>query len=105
MATSAELVCQIRTLDKKFKQACNQLVLLNNFIEYTQNRYDRAVRNNRRSFRYSYRLRLCTLEGVRNMFYEYASQSADELDTLQDRLMNEFNIDYDEVCDEDFPMA
>ena len=88
-------------MDSKFKWACQQLVLLNNQIRETQTKYDRAVRANRRSYRYHHRLRLVTLEGVRNMFWEYATARADRLDEMQDRLMEEFQIDWDEVCEND----
>ena len=96
--SSDELIQQMREIDKKFRRVCEQLVLLNNRIEAYQKRYDRAVRNNQRSFRYQHRLRLVTLEGVRNMFYEYASNRADKLDEMQDRLMEEHNIDWDDIC-------
>ena len=33
------------------------------------------------------RLNLATLEGVRNMLYEYAADKADMLDDMQDRLL------------------
>ena len=96
--TSAQLINQMREVDKKFRRVCEQLVLLNNRIEAYQKRYDRAVSSNQRSFRYQHRLRLVTLEGVRNMFYEYASDRADKLDEMQDRLMEEFHIDWDDIC-------
>ena len=77
----------MQDLDKKFRKACQQIVLLNNQIEALQVRYDRAYKANQRTFRYSLRLRLATLEGVRNMFYEYAYRRADELEALQDQLV------------------
>ncbi|ELT88147.1 hypothetical protein CAPTEDRAFT_195377 [Capitella teleta] len=82
-----ELIAQMQELDKKFRKACQQIVLLNIQIEGLQVRYDRAYKANQRTFRYSLRLRLATLEGVRNMFYEYAYRRADELEALQDQLV------------------
>ena len=35
------------------------------------------------SFFYMLRLRLCTLENIRNRFYDYAVLQADELESLQ----------------------
>ena len=81
------LVDRIGGIDRKFRRACAQIVLLNNEIEALQTRYNRAMKRNRRSFRYSVRLRLATLEGIRNMFYEYASRMADELEELQERVV------------------
>ena len=77
----------IRTLDRKFRRACDQILLLNNCIDDLQSRYSSAMQLNRRSFRYSLRLKLATLEGVRNMFYEYASRCADSLEGLQADLL------------------
>ena len=90
----------MRQMDRTFKRACEQLVLLNNRIKDTQSRYDRAVKKSRHSFRYHNRLRLVTLEGVRNVLWQYANSRADRLDDMQDRLMEEFNVDWDEVCAE-----
>lgn len=52
-------------------------------------RYDKARQDNRRSYRYTLRLRLASYEGVRNMFYEYASRQADELEELQQELLEQ----------------
>ena len=101
MASVEELVFEMRQMDRRFKRACQQLVILNNAIKEIQTKYDRAVRANQRSCRYLTRLRLVTLEGVRNMFWEYANSRADLLDEMQDRLMEEFNVDWEEVNAED----
>ena len=70
----------------KFQHACKQVMLLNNRIRAQQSRYDRAKRDNQRSFRYTIRLRISTLEGVRNVFYEYACKAAEEVEDLQDQV-------------------
>lgn len=72
--------------DSKFQKACAQVLLLNNLVQDLQTRYDRAVQDSRRQYRYTLRLRLCTVEGLRNMYYEYACQSADEIEALEDTL-------------------
>ena len=74
-------------LNKKFQKACRQVILLNNQILDIQTRYNRAKKNSQKSQRYVGRLRLSTLEGVRNMIYEYARQRAELLDAMQDRLV------------------
>ena len=83
------LLHQLRELNKKFRLACKQVVLMNNEIEYLQTRYNRAVTGGNRSFRYFHRLKISTLEGVRNKFYDYASQHADKLDALHAQLLTE----------------
>ena len=81
------LVNELRTLDKKFRRSCRQVVLLNQRITDLQARYKRAYRDDRKSFRYTLRLSLATTEGIRNMYYEYASRKADELEAVQDQLV------------------
>ena len=63
--------------------------MLNRRIEEVQVRYDRAFSSGQRSFRYTHRLKLATLEGMRNMYYEYACLRADELEQMQDVLIRQ----------------
>ena len=88
-----QLLCDMRTLNRKFKVSCNQVVLLNNAIESLQCRYQRACARNQRSFRYYLRLKLACLEGVRNMLYQYACQGAADLDRMQNKLLANGVID------------
>ena len=83
------LLTQLIVLNKKFRLSCKQVVLLNNSVEHLQHRYDSAVTATNRTFRYFLRLRLATLEGIRNMYYEYACRKADELDAMHERLLSE----------------
>lgn len=87
MESSNQALATFRMTDRKFRRACQQIRLLNHRIEDAQIRYDRAYKTNRRSFRYTCRLQLATLEGMRNMFYEYACNRADELEALQEDLI------------------
>lgn len=56
---------------------------MNSKVKEMQSRYDRAKTENRRSFRYHIRLRLAVLEGVRNMYNDYAHEKANEIMTLR----------------------
>lgn len=87
MDSSNRAMNTFHMVDRKFRRACQQIRLLNHRIEDAQIRYDRAYKNNQRSFRYTCRLQLATLEGMRNMFYEYASHRANELEALQEDLI------------------
>jgi len=60
---------------------------MNNKIEYLQVRHKRAKLCDRRSFIYNIRLRLCAIQGERNMFYAYVSKQADEMEALNKKLM------------------
>ena len=84
-----QMLCNLKQMNRKFRLACKQVVLINNEIENLQNRYDRAVDSGSRSFRYFLRLKIATMEGIRNMFYDYASQHADKLDALHLKLLRE----------------
>ena len=80
MATSTEfLQTLILHLDSIFQKACNQVLVLNNFLRELQARYDRSSRDNLRTYRYALGLRLCTVEGIRNTIYEYATKQASKL--------------------------
>lgn len=70
-------------VENKFEKACTQLRTLNAKIADIQLRYDRAASINRRSFRYSLRIQLVELEGVRNMFWQFARKKAEDLDNMK----------------------
>ena len=74
-------------LQCKFRKACSQVILLNNRVQDENIRYLRAVKSNRKSYRYVGRLKLATLEGVRDMIYHYAANAGDELDAMQDKFV------------------
>lgn len=82
-----EVIGKMRVLDRKFRRSCRQIMLLNHRIKDKQMRYNRAYKGNQRSWRYSLRLQLATLEGMKNMYYEYAYRRADELEALQEELV------------------
>ena len=88
MVNSKKLLARFHAQDGKFRRACKQIRLLNRRLEDKQIRYDRAYSRNMRSARYTLRLQLATMEGMRNMFYEYASLVADELEEIQDQLIS-----------------
>ena len=75
--------------ERRFKRACDQIVLLNQKLSQVQKRYRNAKNENNRSFRYNYRLQLAAVEGVRNMYYDYACAKADQVAELRRELFNE----------------
>ena len=72
---------------QQFRTACRQVTILNERVIEAQNRIDRSNAVDRHSFRYCLRLRLIVLEGVRNVYYEYATRCAASLDDLYLDLM------------------
>ena len=84
----------VHDLNRMFRKACSQLILINNLMDELEERYNRALENSRRSYRYILRLRICVLEGVRSAFYDYATKKADELEDIQRTLYLQTGINW-----------
>ena len=80
------IISEIRHIERKFCRAKKQIILLNNRIHQLVVRYYRAVDQGRMSFKFTMRSRCATLEGVRNMYFEYAKKQCLMMDALQDSL-------------------
>ncbi|KAK6165689.1 hypothetical protein SNE40_022570 [Patella caerulea] len=93
METISQLYVDLSETEHRFRRACQQVVLLNNKLKELQVRYDRARRDQMRSFRYNIRLRMSGAEGVRNAYYEYARLKADRVLYLRYRIRNCTTID------------
>ena len=91
---------QIAENEKKFHLACDQVMKLDELLDNNQTRYDRANNANQRTARYGLRMKLSVLEGVRNMYVEYASMKAEELMLLQCQLCDDV-MSGDSDCDSD----
>ena len=100
-ADAYAVVCKLRATNKVFRRACSQVILLNHKIEAAKTRYDRARAVKRLSFRYSNRLKLTSLEGVRNLIYEHASAKCEEIEGLQAKLMELTGGVYDFTSDDE----
>lgn len=85
--------------ERCFKRACEEIISLNRKIEELSNRYDNARKQNWRSYRYNFRLQIAVVEGVRNMFYEYATKKADEISDLRTQVTNVELSDDDDYFD------
>lgn len=92
----SEILQAYTSMEMKFQSACTQLKALNAKIADIQLRYDRAAGINRRSFRYSLRIQLVELEGVRNMYYQYAKMKAEELDLLKQEIVETLSEESEE---------
>ena len=69
--------------ERQFRRACDQIVLMNLQLKEIGIRYKRAKHTGQRSFRYPLRLKLAVVEGVRNMYYDFARQKAEEVEALR----------------------
>lgn len=87
--------------EKKFVLCCQQITLVDQKLDALQVRYIRANKNNDRSARYSLRLQIATMEGMRNIYYEYAKIKGIEIAEIRRALFaEEVDVhDYVEIPD------
>lgn len=62
-------------------------MIISRHVEEVTLRYHMADRAGDKNYRYNIRLRLSILDGVRNMYYEYAAKKAAEIVELQKRVL------------------
>ncbi|XP_060577198.1 uncharacterized protein LOC132749842 [Ruditapes philippinarum] len=96
-----DMKTELQQTEIRFRKACNQINLLNRKMESIHKRYNCAKKNNHRVFRYKLRLRLAVVEGLRNMYYEYANKKASRVVELRRELFNE-NVEVVEQEDSDY---
>ncbi|KAL3886669.1 hypothetical protein ACJMK2_026649 [Sinanodonta woodiana] len=87
--TKGQLKRELTETEKKFRKACDQIIILNRKMESVQKRYNRANEANFGIFRYKLRLRLAIIEGVRNVYFEYANRKANNIVNLRRELYGE----------------
>ena len=75
--------------ERRFKRACEQIVQLHYSLEALQQRYNKAKKDNHKSFRYSLRLRIAVVDGMRNMYYDYAHKKVEVVVELRQELFGE----------------
>lgn len=76
-------------IEKRFVLCCQQITLLDEKLDALQIRYMRANQRNDRCSRYSLRLQIATMEGMRNIFYEYAKRKGLEIAETRRELFHE----------------
>ena len=90
-------------LEKRFLQCCHQINLVDQKLDALQVRYQRVTQVNQRSRVYPLRLQIATMEGMRNLLYQYAKTKALEMSELR-RLYFDEDVeagDYVEIPNED----
>lgn len=80
--------------ERRFQRVCDQLVLMNNNLWAVNVRYEPAKRSNRSTMGYNLRIRILSIEGVRNMFFEYAEEMAERLEEMEIELLERYGIDW-----------
>lgn len=77
------------SIEKRFLLCCHQITLVDQRLDSLQIRYDRASQARNRTLRYSLRLQIATVEGVRNMYYLYAKIKGAEIAKMRRDLFDE----------------
>ena len=75
--------------ERRFKRACEQIVLLNYKLSDLFFRYDKAIKENQRSFKYSLRLKISVLEGVIHRYADYVQENAHIIEDLRREMFGE----------------
>ena len=94
------LLENLKCTNKKFTLASKQVVKLNETLLRLQECYERARRNDHPSYTYFMRLRYVTMEGVRNMYFEYVVRCAQFMQALYEKL-EELQVDIEEFDSSD----
>ena len=90
----SQLYSKLKDAESKTQIACHQMLLLSTKLEGLKIRYQNAVTANFRCFRYPLRMRIVTLEGVINMYYQYTVEKQKEVEILRYKLFGE-EAEYD----------
>ena len=82
------LIEEMNILNNKVYIVCTQVKLVNQQIQLMNIRYEKALKMEQPSFRYSLRLRLATYEGVRGQLLQYARMIANKMDVIEETILN-----------------
>lgn len=76
----------LKAAEKSIRLACDQMILLYDRLEGLKKRYHGAIKANRRSMRYPLRMRIVTVEGFINLYYEYTRAKQLHINDLRKKL-------------------
>ena len=77
-----EALWNIRHVNRKYRIASSQIMLLDNQIKESKERYLHSQSSAQQSYGYALSIRLYTLKNLRKMFFIYAAFQADLLEAL-----------------------
>lgn len=91
----------LKHAERRYSRARQQILLLGNKLSRLQARYQKAVANGNRAFRYKLRMEISVLEGIVMVYHQYYKQRAQEVAELS--RMNAFIYEGDssDTDDED----
>lgn len=76
-------------IENRFLLCCQQITLVDQYLDALQIRYIRARQDFDRNRRYSLRLQIATVEGVRNIYYQYAKRKGAAIATMRREMFDE----------------
>ena len=88
----SDLYVKLADAERKTQVACQLfllMLLLHDQLESIRTRYNNAVATNFRCFRYPLRMKIVTVEGVINMYYQYTVAKQKEVEALRFQLYGE----------------
>ncbi|KAK3107282.1 hypothetical protein FSP39_011085 [Pinctada imbricata] len=100
MSRIMDMHLKLIAAERKFRRACAQIIALNHKMDGMVDRYKRAKAENHRSFRYTLRLQLAVVEGVRNMYHDYAQEKAAVVTKLRGELYGGTDDDSEDGMEE-----
>lgn len=83
---------QLVRIEKRFQLCCHQLNLIDGKLDALQVRYVRLKRTKNRNARFFLRLQIATMEGMRNVLYQYAKLRGHQIAEIRRGLFDE-NVD------------
>lgn len=85
----SQLYAKLTDAERKTQVACQQMLLLSDQLDSLKTRYEKAVKANFRCFRYPLRMKIVTVEGVINMYYQYTVEKQKEVEVLRYQVYGE----------------
>ena len=79
----SQLYAKLTDAERKTQVACQQMLLLSDQLDSLKTRYEKAVNANFRCLRYPLRMKIVTVEGVINMYYQYTVEKQKEVEVLR----------------------
>ncbi|ESO92650.1 hypothetical protein LOTGIDRAFT_162571 [Lottia gigantea] len=73
------LLAKLKAAEYGYQRSKEQVIHLDRKINEIEKRYTKAVKDNRKSFRYVLRQRLLVVERLRSYYDEFASRKSDEI--------------------------
>lgn len=77
------------SLEKRFLLCCQQITLIDQKLDALQVRYHRSNQRNNKSVRYNLRLQIATMEGMRDIYYQYAKMKGLDIAQIRRNILNE----------------